>query len=682
MNFLFPEFLIGLVAISIPIIIHLFNFRKYKKVYFTNVQFLKELKQESDSKSKLKELLILASRILAITSLVIAFAQPYILNDVKIKKGEKAISIYIDNSFSMESENKKGTLLENAKKLATEIASTLKESDKLQIITNDFKGQHQRLLSKEEFTEQLNDIKITSATKNISDVINRQIDFLNNNSTKNKQIYILSDFQKNTSELSKKKNDTLIPITLIPLNASQQNNVYIDSVWFDSPIQQYESNQKAHALIVNKSNNHIESGNIKLFINNTQTALSSFNIAANEKKEVVISFKIKHKGNNNCKLKIEDYPITFDDEYFFNFNSHNNISVLLINGVNTKTAANFKSLLQTDSIFNFKEYSESNIDYSAFKTTQLIILNELQSISTGLLSELQKFISKGGNAIVFPSQNADIKSYNIAFQTLEIPQIIALDTTDYKTQTINFEQGIYEGVFDKIDSKMDLPKTFEHYIISKISTKSNTQTAITLQNGDAFLTISPYQYGKTYVFTSPSSFESSNFLKHALFVPTIIRIAFLSVKPEQISYIASTNSPISLKIDNIVSETPIHIIKEDNSFDVIPENKKVNNEIVLFTQNQISQAGYYKVTQNNTAVKNISFNYNRKESDMIFLTNELLQKQIDDYGLINYKLISGNEETLINNLKDISENKNLWKLFLILALVFLMSEILIIRLLK
>src|ERR1700741_496666 len=156
MNFLFPTFLIGLVAIAIPIIIHLFNFRKYKKVYFTNVQFLKELKQESDSKSKLKELLILAMRILAITVLVFAFAQPFIPGKSKVNQGEKAISIYIDNSFSMENTNKKGTLLENAKQLATEIVGSFNASDKFQLITSDFEGKHQRFLSKEEFIEQLN----------------------------------------------------------------------------------------------------------------------------------------------------------------------------------------------------------------------------------------------------------------------------------------------------------------------------------------------------------------------------------------------------------------------------------------------------------------------------------------------------------------------------------------------
>src|SRR6202008_351487 len=101
MSFVYPAFLYSLFAILIPIIIHLFNFRKYKTVYFTNVKFLRELKQESQSKSRLKELLILLSRILAISCLVLAFAQPVIVDkNSKVKVGQKAVGIFIDNSFS------------------------------------------------------------------------------------------------------------------------------------------------------------------------------------------------------------------------------------------------------------------------------------------------------------------------------------------------------------------------------------------------------------------------------------------------------------------------------------------------------------------------------------------------------------------------------------------------------
>src|ERR1700741_1709528 len=111
MSFLYPAFLFGLFALAIPVIIHLFNFRRFKKVYFTNVRFLKELKQETESKSKLKHLLILIARLLEVTCLVLVFAQPFIpLSDSRIKTGQKAVSVFIDNSFSMESVSKNGLL--------------------------------------------------------------------------------------------------------------------------------------------------------------------------------------------------------------------------------------------------------------------------------------------------------------------------------------------------------------------------------------------------------------------------------------------------------------------------------------------------------------------------------------------------------------------------------------------
>jgi len=107
MEFVNPGFLYGLLAISIPVIIHLFNFRRFKKVYFTNVSFIKELKLQTQKQSRLKHLLILIMRILAIAAIVLAFAQPFIpVSENIINPHEKnAVSIYIDNSFSMQSES-------------------------------------------------------------------------------------------------------------------------------------------------------------------------------------------------------------------------------------------------------------------------------------------------------------------------------------------------------------------------------------------------------------------------------------------------------------------------------------------------------------------------------------------------------------------------------------------------
>lgn len=681
MNFLFPTFLIGLAAIAIPIIIHLFNFRKYKKVYFTNVQFLKELKQESDSKSKLKEWLILAMRILAIACLVFAFAQPFIPGKSKTTQGEKAISIYIDNSFSMESTNKKGTLLENAKEYATEIVNTFNASDKFQLLTNDFEGKHQRFVSKEDFIEQLNEVKISSATKSLNDVLKRQQDFLQNSSSKNKRIFLLSDFQKNTSNFNKSDVDTSIVVSCIPIASSEVSNVYIDSVWFETPIQQFGTQQIVHAIIINKSAKDIENGTLKLFINNTQVSLSSFNVSAGNKKDASISFTVKTKGINKGVLKIEDYPITYDDDFYFSFNAQTTINALVINGKDTKTSGNFKSLMQNDSLFVYQENSESTIDYSVFAKTNIIVLNELNILTSGLTSELQKFVSNGGSLVIFPNKKADLDSYNTAFQNLQLPQITKLDTVNTKTQIINFEQGLYEGVFDKIDQRMDLPKVFEHFEFTK-TTNSNSQNLVLLQNGQFLISFNPLGSGKIYLFSIPSDESCSNLLKHALFVPTLIKMSILSLKPSPVYYKTAVNEAIVLNTTSNFSDKPLHIIKDDKKSDVIPEHRLVNNATSIFTQNQMTEAGHYEVFENASSVKDLAFNFDRKESDMNFMTKEDLQKQIDEKVLKNFQIIEPNEKTLTNALQEVNDGKKLWKLFLILALIFLAAEILIIRLFK
>lgn len=103
MQFLFPVFLFALAALAIPVIIHLFYFRRFKKVYFTNVKFLKEVKEETSARSKLRNLLVLLMRMLAIACLVSAFAQPFIpQKNTEVEKGTKAVSVFIDNSFSMQ----------------------------------------------------------------------------------------------------------------------------------------------------------------------------------------------------------------------------------------------------------------------------------------------------------------------------------------------------------------------------------------------------------------------------------------------------------------------------------------------------------------------------------------------------------------------------------------------------
>src|ERR1700744_3076311 len=201
MHFLYPAFLFALAALAIPVIIHLFNFRRYQKVYFSNVQFLKEIQEQQASRRNLKERLILAARLLALLFLVLAFARPFIPGKNVTGSGkQQVVSIFVDNSYSMQTLNKEGTLLDEAKRRAKEIASAYSVNDRFQLLTQDFEGKHQRLLSRDEFNDAVDAVKISQQSRNLQQIVDREQSLLNTQQGSLRSAYVISDIQKNMTD--------------------------------------------------------------------------------------------------------------------------------------------------------------------------------------------------------------------------------------------------------------------------------------------------------------------------------------------------------------------------------------------------------------------------------------------------------------------------------------------------
>ncbi len=685
MNFTYPAFLFALSAIAIPIIIHLFNFRKFKTVYFSNVRFLKEVKEETQAKSKLKNLLVLLARILAIICLVFAFAQPFIPSEnKKVSVGDKTISIFIDNSFSMDAVNKNGTLLGDAKKRALEIVAAYKPTDRIQLLTNDFEGKHQRLVNREEFAELLDEVKISPATRSLSEIMSRQMDVLQQSTNKIKSSYIISDFQKSIVNLDNIKNDTSVNFNLVPLAAAEKNNVYVDTCWFETPVRQFNQVEKLHVRIKNVSDKAVENNSIKLFINNVQKTPASFTVDKDAETEVIISFASKESGIQQCRVEINDYPVTFDDKFYFSFEVAKNIPVLCINGSGTDTESPYlNKLFGNDSLFILKNSAENKMDYSTLSQNKLIILNELKTIASGLSQELNRFMNAGGSVLVFPSKDIDLNSYKEFFAFAKANSYERLDTVNTKIDKINIDNPIYKDVFDKktfTATNLDLPKVSAHYVISK-TTQSNEEYLLKLQNGDNFL--SKYDVGKGKLYTSAVSLSSdfSNFAKHAIFVPTLYKIGMYAQSTSPLFYTIGNDQTIETS-NVLTGENVFHIKGTNNKFDIIPEHKVMDSKTEISTHNQITEAENYNLYADKDLISGLSFNFDRKESDLNCLTADDLKKQLEAKNLTNINLIETNAQSLTQSLTEAEQGKKLWKLCIILALLFLAVEVILLRFMK
>ena len=678
MQFVNPWFLLGILGIAIPVIIHLFNFRRFRKVYFTNVRFIEELKLQTQKQSRLKHLLVLLARILAIICLAVAFSQPYKpLNKHLTHRGNRnAVSIYVDNSYSMEARSSKGSLLDDAKNKAVETGMSYKPSDLFQILTGEFEGKHQRFISREEIPDVLNEIKLAPASRPLSEVIRRQSDLLATSGNSNKNMFIISDFQKSTTDLPQIKADTGVNIFLLPVAANQSANLYIDSCWFDSPVQQLNQSATLRVRIKNTSSGDQEKIPVKLMINGTQKALASFDCPAHGETEVELSFSNSETGIHQAYLEILDYPVTYDDKFYFSYEVFSTIPVISINEKQENTFLH--NLFSKDSSFQYTSVLINSVDYSSLRNYRLLIINEIKQFSSGFIQELKSFLDKGGSVMMIPPAGLNPEDYKEIMTTFNLGYFSRTDTVNTRVMKLDAAHSLYRDVFDKIPENLDLPAVLTHYPLV-FSTTSGAETLLKLENDDPFLTMFPYSKGKIYLIAAPLQTEYTNFGKHILFVPTLYKIALLSQPFNTLYYFIGRDEAVELSSIDSKGDEVYKIKKDGESYEFIPENRMVGSRMIFYPHDQLKEAGNYSVIDGGRIVNGLSFNYDRRESAMDFYSSGELKDMIKKEGLNNIMVLDVKEKPVSMVLDEFNKGIQFWKLFIILSLLFLAAEVLILR---
>lgn len=677
MKFVYPEFLVALSAIAIPIIIHLFNFRRFKKVYFSNIQFLKEVQIQTQSRSRLKHWLVLLSRILAITCLVLAFAQPYFPSAVNAPvAAQNVASIFIDNSFSMNATNDNGTLLDDAKNKALELVKAYKSSDRFQLITNDFEGRQQRLVNKEEFLELLEEVEISPASKSLADVYSRQKEAVKDFTEGNRNFYFISDFQESISNVSSFTQDSLNSLYFIPVAANQQNNLYIDSCWFKAPIRQLNQPDELIARVKNVSEESFDNIPVKLKVNGEQKALASFSIGPGEQRDVPLAYTNTNTGIQLAELSITDYPITYDDVFYFSYNVADQVPVLSINGKNAAPAVN--SLYSSDTYFTLTNFNESNINYSAFSDNIFIVLNEVDNLSSGLVQELVRFAETGGNILLIPSKKADINSYNELLLAFSANTISGMDSAQTKISHIAYESDIFANVFQDKKENLDLPVVNKYYTFAQ-ATRTTEERILTLANGASFLSRYTYEKGKLYVLSAPLKKDFSNFSRHAIFVPALYNMALFSQSTGKLFYTIGQDEVVELPKVSVTAENVFKIKDPNSELEVIPGYRSSGSLTQLMMQGQINTSGNYILLFDKDTITGLSFNFDRKESDLTTIDADAIEKEAEKAGLIGYQVLDSKVKGVDAQLSDLSQGTKMWKLFILLALLFLAIEILLLK---
>ncbi len=678
MSFLYPWFLLALSAISIPIIIHLFHFRRFRKVYFPNISFLEALTEETEKQARIKHLLVLLSRILAIIFLVLAFARPYIKADEDMAgAGYQYVSVFIDNSFSMEAESAYGTLLGHAMETAREVTGVFSPTDRFQLLTNDFEGRHQRFVSRDEFLQMLQEVDFSPTVRSLSQVADRQADMLNDIALEERaRAFVLSDFQKIIADLEEITPDTSLQRFWIPFQARRPANLFIDSVWIENPVRMQGQSISIMVRVYNDSPDAMENQPVRLYMNENQRAVASYNVPPNSHTDVALNFTLGSSPLQQGWVEISDYPVIFDDRFYFSFMLTDEIPVLAINRENPNVFLN--ALLARDTTFLYHNVDASAIDYSAFPSQNLIILNELNSIGEGLSMELRRYVEEGGNLLIFPSVRADLASYNNFLSAMDVNGFTGMDTASTRVTALNELHPVYTGVFDRIPENIDLPRVDQHYVISR-RTAARDSYLMQLQNGNPFFTSTSVGRGQVFLSSVPANDSFSNFPRHAMFVPTVYNIALHSASFQPLYYTLGQDEFISTA--NRPGEASGQLFRiATEGLEIVPEMRTLGNTSRLYVHDQIREAGNYRLLWGEELLQYVAFNYDRRES------------LLDSYSTDEIRGWTGNRThdhvfeagsiSIDQQMERYAGGQQLWKIFLIMALAFLLLEVLLLRFMK
>ncbi len=640
MLFKYPEVLYALFLLLIPIFIHLFQLRRFQRIEFTNVAFLRKVTIQTRKSSTIKKWLILLMRLFALACIIIAFAQPFTASKTALNSKKETV-IYIDNSFSMQAKGSSGSLLDRA---VQDLFDKAGQTEKLTWFSNDSERLNS---SSQDFKNEILAVGYSQNQLAPSQVLMKADQLFSQEKGVLKQLIFISDFQQKEAFPDISQNIKVDAVQVAPEKAT---NITIDSVFVVS------KNATTTQLQVNvsKQGDAISEVPISLFNNGKLTAKTAVDLSQNS--TGTITFDIDASETFNGKLELSEVNMPFDNSLFFSINRPEKIKVLAINGAD----GNFLQRLFEKERFLFKQQTFKTLDYNQIPDQDFIVLNQLQDIPNSLATALKSFSDAGGSVLIIPSRDAVLNSYNSFLAMMNIGVFSEALQQEKKITKIVFSHPLFQGVFEKEVVNFQYPKVNSIYGI-----KTTAAPALIFEDLRPFL----LQKDKTYLFTAAIDTENSNFINSPLVVPTIYNMGLQSLPLPNLYYVIGGQNtfgvPVQLGPDQILA-------MKDSISQFIPRQQTKANHVLITTIDEPKKAGSYELVRDNEVLQTVSYNYSRNESKLNYL-NAADWEGANLHNSINDLFDSLSEANAINSF---------WKWFVIFALFFLLCEMLILKFLK
>ena len=670
MRFLYPQMLWGLLALLIPILIHLFNFRRHKLVYFSNTAVLRSIQQENAKTRKLKYLVTLLLRCLFIAALVLAFAFPYHPEkQLNVNTENTLVGIYIDNSMSMKGQSQRTTLIEDARQSARDLVHKLNPSNRYLLMTNSFEIQNEYPMNQEEMLDQLDRMNPDGSPVLMGEVIDRFEMLCKQHGFANSTLFVYSDFQSNTFDLSAAKADTALQVVMVPMLPEFKTNLYIDSVWLASPIVQSGLTNELMVRVVNQGDKEVKGMPINFTMNNAMAASTTVDLEKNGTAEVEMQFVVEDSGEQRCSASLTDHPITFDDSYHFVLSVKPSLSVVELGNQPSSCA-----MLFDDEQFHYSLMEPSRFDLTTIAQAQLLIVNESAVMNETLQQTLLDAVSDGASLVVFPSMD-DPKNNRYLYNKLGLT-LMEVDTNATSVEDLALQHAFFNDMILDLPQHPDFPKVKRHV---RLKTNGMATSLLTLQNSDPMLMMTSVGKGQAFVMATALDPKWSDLADNALFVPMMVKMAFMGGKMDKLAYTIGQDKILVLSDISQEGDRQYLFANSDRSFELMPASEVRNGKVYLYLNDNLPSAGFYDLLINDTLNRVTAWNESRVESKMDFVDSEEANKAFGKAGFDVAAVLDTSDFATADLVEAMAHQSTQWKLFALIALLALIGEIAVLR---
>src|SRR5262245_1959100 len=613
--FLHPIYLYGLLAASLPILIHLLNRRRIKRIRFPAVRFILLSQRRISRTYRLRHWFLLALRTLAVAFLVLLLANPIFQTGLGLfaSGGSSSVAIVLDNSLSMKwSMDGKG--FDAAKESVRRFIAALNEGDRAALIpTNPAPDTQTRMRGEKELLlKELNQIPRADGTADFSAALQKAYDLLREPAPQ-KEIWIITDLAVTGWDRfavgALQSYDTLIPLKILKVRPSADAvNATIKEIELKSPGVAVGLPLQLETRLVNFTKQPVKDVLVQLNLDGRNVEQRLVSLPPDGETGVAFQVNLTKPGSQPGFVALKKDGLAGNPTGHFVLSAQDKLKVLLVDG-DPQT-----SLIQSETFFLTRSLNPVGSEESSLflptvivpeglasarlEAYQVVVFCNVPVIPDAVARRITDYLRQGGGVLFFLGNRVDKDDYNLKlFQNSAIlpARLIDRKTTDTKGEKIakiDSNHPALRSLADPISLASLQSVTVQGYFRGEVPSGS---TLLSLANGDPLAVEKRIGPGKVILFTTTADRDWTD-------LP--IKTAYLPLVQALVRYL-SGNKTGAFDAGIVTGETKtitlppsfvgkqIRLIKPDNKEREVAVAAQGDSAAAKFTENNL--AGIYRV---------------------------------------------------------------------------------------